>query len=136
MAYAGSKQNRHGPEDGPLFYSDIFHKVAGAPQIDISKLEEGFCAKTAIFMFHRNFYLRHFWYHENPPARLLGASFLQWVFKHTPSILKEAPQPKRLTVVKRKGRRRIVNGNEFLQKARALGWQAEVGIGGVYGSCC
>lgn len=118
-----------------MFYSALFRKVAGAPQIDINELEEGFCAKTAIFMFYRNFYINNDRFRDNPPARILGASFLQWMFQNMPGILEKAPQPKRLTVIKRSGWRQIVNGDDFVQKARALGWQAEVSTRRVLGTC-
>ena len=84
----------------------------------------------------RNFYVNPDDYRINPPARILGASFLQWMFRNTPGMLERAPLPKRLTVVKRTGWRRIVNGDEFVQKARALGWQAEVSAGRMLVSCC
>ena len=103
--------------------------------MDVSELKEGACAKTAIFMFSRNFYLNHGSYRENPPARILGASFLQWMFRNTPGMLERAPLPNRLTLVKRTGWRRIVNADEFVQKARALQWQAEVSTHGSFGRC-
>ena len=133
-ALAGTKDRD--PDNGPMHHSAIFRKVAGEPPMDISELKEGSCATTAIFMFFRNFYVNHGSYRENPPARMLGASFLQWMFQNTPGMLERAPLPKRLTVVKRTGWRRIVNGDEFVQKARALRWQAEVILGGSVGRSC
>ncbi len=118
-----------------MWHSAIFRRVAGVPQMDVSELKEGVCAKTAVFMFFRNFYVNPNAYRENPPARILGASFLQWMFRNTPGMLERAPLPKRLTVVKRTGWRRIVNGDEFVQKARALGWQAEVSARESLGRC-